>query len=73
MRPTWNTPPVTRRTLREVAKVRRAEIERDADRARLEAAHDIELLERLQALRNPAEGESRHARGWTSPGARRAA
>src|SRR5205823_1091936 len=71
MRHSRSTPPVTRRTLREVAKMRRAEIEREADRAWLEAAHDVELLERLQALHSPAHAESRHARGWTAPGARR--
>ena len=44
-------PNLTRGALREVARLRRVEMERTADRVRLDAEHDIELLERVEALR----------------------
>jgi len=66
-------PPVADRTLREVARLRRAEIDREADRALLEAEHDVELLERLQSLRTPPTSTRRLRDGWQNPGDRRAA
>ena len=46
--------------MREVARLRRVEMERAADRVRLDAEHDIELLERVEALRT--RGVVRHRR-----------
>lgn len=45
---------MSERTLREVARLRRTEMEREADLASIETEHDVELLERLQSLRGPA-------------------
>jgi hypothetical protein len=62
---TRNEPNLTRRALREVARLRRAEIDREADVARRAAEHDIETLERVEALRmrgvvRPRRGDYRH-------------
>ena len=58
-------PNLTRRALREVARLRRAEIDREADVARRAAEHDIETLERVEALRT--RGEVRPRRGEHRP------
>jgi hypothetical protein len=62
-----NEPNLTRRALREVARLRRAEIDREADVARHAAEHDVETLERVEALRTrgvvrPSRGEFRYDR-----------